>query len=272
VTGGNSTFHVVLIVFTDLDGTLLDSTTYSFDLAVPALRELKHQLASVILVSSKTLQEVEFWRNQVDSRSPFAVENGAAVFANRGNPALPTDVARQYGEYDMVEFGVPYLSLTRALKSAARETACRVRGFAGMKVQEISRLCNLSLEQATLAKRRQYGEPFLIVEGDVAEFQSAVQRRGLRMTRGGRFFHIMGQHDKADAVQLLIDAYRRMGPVRTVGIGDGLNDAGFLNIVDYPILLESSALDEVRRHVPRARIAPAGPVGWNESVLEILEA
>jgi predicted mannosyl-3-phosphoglycerate phosphatase (HAD superfamily) len=82
----------------------------------------------------------------------------------------------------------------------------------------------------------------------------------------------MGQHDKADAVQLLIDAYRRMGPVRTVGIGDGLNDAGFLNIVDHPILLESSALDEVRRHVPRARIAPAGPVGWNESVLEILEA
>lgn len=266
------TFHVVLIVFTDLDGTLLDSTTYSFHLAVPALRELKHQLASVILVSSKTLQEVEFWRNQVDSRSPFAVENGAAVFANRGNPALPTDVARQYGEYDVVEFGVHYPSLTRALKSAARETACRVRGFADMKVQEISRLCNLSFDQATFAKRRQYDEPFLIVEGDVAEFQSAVQRRGLRMTRGGRFFHIMGQHDKADAVQLLIDAYRRMGPVRTVGIGDGLNDAGFLNIVDHPILLESPALDEVRRHVPRARIAPAGPVGWNESVLEILEA
>lgn len=260
----------MLIVFTDLDGTLLDNTTYSFHLAVPALRELKHQLAPVILVSSKTLQEVEFWRNQVDCRSPFAVENGAAVLANRGNPTLPADIARQYGDYDMVEFGAPYRSLTCALKSAAREAACRVRGFGDMNVQEISRLCDLPLEQAALAKRRQYDEPFLIIEGDAAELQIAVRKRGLRLTRGGRFFHITGQHDKAEAVRLLIDAYRRTGAVRTVGIGDGFNDIGFLNIVDHPILLESPALDQIRRRVPRAHIAPAGPGGWNQSVLKIL--
>ena len=262
----------MLIVFTDLDGTLLDSTTYSFHLAVPALRELKHQLASVILVSSKTLQEVELWRNRVESRSPFIVENGGAVFANRGNPALPAGVARPYGEYDMVEFGVSYPSLTRALKSEASEAACRVRGFADMDVREISRICDLPLKQAAFAKSRHYDEPFLIIEGNLAELQTAVQRRGLRLTRGGRFFHITGRHDKADAVQLVIDAYRRMGPVRTVGIGDSLNDTGFLNIVDHPILLESPALDDVRRCVPRARIAPSGPGGWNESVLEILES
>ena len=262
----------MLLVFTDLDGTLLDSESYSFQRAVPALRELKYQLASVILVSSKTLGEVEFWRNQVDSQSPFVVENGAAVFANRGNPALPKDVARLSGDYEMVEFGVAYRSLTRALKGAARETGCRVRGFADMKAQEISLLCNLSVGQAALAKRRQYDEPFLLIEGAAAELRKAVEKRGLKLTRGGRFFHITGQNDKAEAVLLLIDAYRRMGPVRTVGIGDGLNDAGFLNIVDFPVLLESPALDDVRKRVPRARIASAGPGGWNESVLEILDS
>lgn len=262
----------MLLVFTDLDGTLLDRDTYSFHLATPALRELKSQRASVILVSSKTLPEVEFWRNQLDSQSPFVVENGAAVFANRGNPTLPLDRARPYGHYQMVEFGVPYRDLTRALKSAARQTACRVRGFADMKLQEVSRLCDLPLEQAALAKRRQYDEPFLIMEGDAAELQQAVQKRGLRLTRGGRFFHITGQNDKAEAVLFLIEAYRRMETVRTVGIGDGINDVGFLNIVDHPVLLDSPALDEVRPHVPHARIAPAGPSGWNESVLGLLES
>ena len=141
-----------------------------------------------------------------------------------------------------------------------------------MKAEEISRICDLPPEMSSLAKRRQYDEPFLIIEGDAAELEKAIQRRGLRLTRGGRFFLIIGQNDKAEAVLLLIDAYRRIRPVRTVGIGDGLNDARFLNIVDYPILLESSALDEVRKRVPRARIAPAGPGGWNEAVLELLNS
>ena len=251
----------MMVVFTDLDGTLLESETYSFQPAVPALGSCRTGIDPVILVSSKTLGEVEFWRNQVDRQSPFVVENGAAVFANRGNPALPKDVARLSGDYEMVEFGVPYRSLTRALKGAARETGCRVRGFADMKTQEISLVCNLPVGQAALAKGRQYDEPFLLIEGDAAELRKAVEKRGLKLTRGGRFFHITGQNDKAEAVLLLIDAYRRMGPVRTIGIGDGLNDAGFLNVVDFPIILESPSLDDVRKRVPRARIAPAGPSG-----------
>jgi len=262
----------MLVVFTDLDGTLLDSESYSFQPAVPALRALKNRFAPVILVSSKTVREVEFWRSQVDSQSPFVVENGGAVFANRGNPALPKHVARHSGGYEMVEFGVAYRFLTRALKGAAREAGCRVRGFADMKAQEISLLCNLPIWQAALAKRRRYDEPFLLIEGTAAELQNAVEKRGLKLTRGGRFFHITGRNDKAEAVLTLIDAYRRMGPVRTVGIGDSLNDAAFLKIVDFPILLESPALDDVLKRVPRACIAPAGPRGWNESVLKILDS
>jgi mannosyl-3-phosphoglycerate phosphatase len=139
-----------------------------------------------------------------------------------------------------------------------------------MTAEEISRDCDLPLEQAVLAKTRQYDEPFRLIKGDLDSLRRALERRSLRLTQGGRFFHVTGHNGKADAVLLLIQAYRQLGPIQTIGIGDGANDVGFLNLVDYPVLLDSPAVEELQKHVPRARTAPAGPSGWNEAVLEIL--
>jgi predicted mannosyl-3-phosphoglycerate phosphatase (HAD superfamily) len=82
---------------------------------------------------------------------------------------------------------------------------------------------------------------------------------------------VTGPNDKAEAVLLLIDAYRQTGPIRSIGLGDGFNDAGFLNLVDHPVLLDSPSLGQLLKRVPRARTAAAGPAGWNEAVLGILD-
>jgi mannosyl-3-phosphoglycerate phosphatase len=260
----------MIVVFTDLDGTLLDRQTYSFQPAAPALQCLKERNIPLVLVTSKTFGEAELWRKQLGNSCPFVVENGAAVFFPEGNLLLARGASQRCGHYDMLELGTPYHSLTKALKAAARESGCHVRGFADMSGREISARCNLPLEQATLAKSRQYDEPFELVHGNIEDLKAAIARRQLRLTRGGRFFHITGQNDKADGVALLIAAYYRVGSLRTVGIGDGPNDVRFLNLVDYPVLLDSPLKNDLRRLVPRARIAPAGPCGWNESVLDIL--
>jgi mannosyl-3-phosphoglycerate phosphatase len=261
-----------MVVFTDLDGTLLDHETYSFETAAPALQRLRELQVPVVFVTSKTFEEVNLWREKMHNHCPFAVENGAAVFAPKGDPPLPREAVQYWDGYEMVEFGVPYRDLTLALKSAARESGCRIRGFADMTAEEISRDCELPLEQAVLAKTRQYDEPFRLIKGDPDSLRHALERRGLRLTRGGRFFHVTGHNDKADAVLLLIEAYRQRGPVWTIGVGDGLNDTGFLNLVDYPVLLDSTDAQEIQRRVPRARAAPAGPRGWNESILSILSS
>jgi mannosyl-3-phosphoglycerate phosphatase len=259
------------VVFTDLDGTLLDHDTYSFQPAIPTLQRLQTLRIPVVIVTSKTLPEVLLWRTKLNNGDPFIVENGAAIYTAPGNPPLPKDVVQHSEGYDMVELGVPYGDLTRALKGAARESGCRVRGFAEMTTQEISRECDLSMQQAELANTRQYDEPFRIIKGDPEALLRSIEKRGLRLTRGGRFFHITGHNGKADAVLLLIEAYRKLGPIRTIGLGDGLNDTGFLNLVDYPVCLRSPFIDELRRRVPRARTADAGPKGWNESIRDILE-
>lgn len=261
----------MMVVFTDLDGTLLDHHTYSFEPALVALQRLRELDVPVVFVTSKTFPEVEFWRRELNNHSPFVVENGAAVFAPKGHPTLPQAVTGPHEEYEMVEFGVSYGELTGALKDAARDSGCRVQGFADMSAGEVSRSCQISLEQATLAKARRYDEAFRLIEGDVEALQRAIERRGMRLTRGGRFFHVTGQNDKAGAVFLLIRAYRRLGSVETIGIGDGPNDIGFLHLVDHAVLLDSPLFDEVRNRVPYARTAASGPEGWNEAILELLK-
>ena len=139
-----------------------------------------------------------------------------------------------------------------------------------MTEQEISLSCELDIDHARIAKMRSYDEPFQLLQGDPNTLETAVKRRGLELTKGGRFFHITGRHDKADAVLVLVEAYRRVGRLRTVGIGDGLNDVGFLNLVEQPVILDSPAAAEVTARVPRARVFPSGPGGWNAAISEIL--
>ncbi len=260
----------MMVVFTDLDGTLLDHHTYSFEPALRALERLRELQIPVVLVTSKTFPEVDFWRRELNNRGPFIVENGGAVFAPKEGSLFPKEVTRPYEEYEMVEFGVPYGDLTAALKAAASESGCRVRGFADMSVREVSFICQLSLEQAAMAKARRYDEAFELIEGRVEALQRAVEQRGMKLTRGGRFFHITGHNDKVDGVLLLIRAYRQLGAIETIGLGDGPNDTGFLNVVDHAVLIDSPVVHELRKRVPRARVAASGPGGWNEAVLELL--
>jgi mannosyl-3-phosphoglycerate phosphatase len=141
-----------------------------------------------------------------------------------------------------------------------------------MSVAEVAENCEMSPEQAALAKEREFDEPFLIMEPKQStELLTAIERRGKSWTRGGRFHHILGQNDKAAAVRILLDLYRNVEPnVRSLGLGDGLNDAEFLNAVDIPILIRTSCLDRLQALVPRGRpTESSGPRGWCQAILEL---
>jgi len=81
-----------LVVFSDLDGTLLDHDTYSFDDARPALERLGHAGVPLVLCTSKTRAEVEPLREALDNDSPFIVENGGAIMIPDGYFSVEIDV------------------------------------------------------------------------------------------------------------------------------------------------------------------------------------
>lgn len=148
-----------------------------------------------------------------------------------------------------------------------------------MSVDEIIARTGLSREEAELSKQREYDEPF-VVEGPAIDEDSlaeAVEIRGLRYTKGDRFFHLMGPHDKGRAVRCLIDCYCRLADcdrdrLRSVGIGNSPNDLPMLEAVKHPILVQlANGSYEPGIELPRLTRAPGpGPIGWNRAVLSLL--
>lgn len=244
------------VIFSDLDGTLLDARTYSFEAAQPALERIRQLGIPLILSSSKTRAEMEVWRERLGNRDPFIVENGGAAIL--GDEIIP--------------FGDSYVELVAVLRAAAAESGCTIRAFHELDDRQVSELTGLSLDDASRALAREHDEPFEIVAGDTARLLAAIERRGKRWTEGGRFYHITGNNDKGLAVQAITRFYReRDGDLRTVGIGDSWNDVELLRATDLPIVLPSEQAGRIVAAVPAARLAPAaGPAGWNLVLLSLL--
>jgi mannosyl-3-phosphoglycerate phosphatase len=266
-------FTAAHLVVTDLDGTLLDHHTYHFDPARPALDLLRRRGVPVIFCTSKTRAETEYWRQALDNNHPFIVENGGAIFVPSGYFPPPVAMPAPRGGYHVFEFGSPYAELAGVLRRASAESRCRVRGFAALSAEEVASLCGLDPDRARLAQQREYDEPFVILDEDrTGPLLRAIEAAGMRWTRGGRFYHLTGGNDKATAVRLLLGLYRTCNPdVRTIGLGDGPNDAPFLNIVDTAFLVRSPLLDRLQAAVPAGiPTTLPGPRGWNEAVLNVL--
>ncbi|MDP2876998.1 MAG: HAD-IIB family hydrolase, partial [Holophaga sp.] len=64
------------ILFTDLDGTLLDESTYAFEPALPAIRALQERGIPIVFCTSKTFAETVALQEVLGITDPFIVENG----------------------------------------------------------------------------------------------------------------------------------------------------------------------------------------------------
>jgi len=265
----------MIIIFTDLDGTLLDAETYSCELAADALKEIAALRIPLVMMSSKTRSEIESVRRDLKNNHPFVSENGGGIFIPDGYFPFLVPHTRRTPGYLFVETGVPYPRLTAFLDRITREHSLPIRGFHSLAVEEVSRLAGLSIEAASRAKEREYDEPFLF-DGDRAQWdllEEMVTAEGLVLTRGGRFHHVSGPHNKGTAARILTDCYRRRYPDALIaGLGDAANDLPFLKIVDSPVLVQRpDGTYEPEIDVPGFYHAPQpGPAGWNRAVLELI--
>lgn len=261
------------LVFTDLDGTLLDPENYSWEAASPALKRLKARGVPVIIVTSKTRAEVEPLRRKLGNREPFIVENGGALFIPEGYFHESVPSAKRRNGYEVLEFGSPYRELVHALEAASRRAGVPVKGLSSMTVEEIVAATGLSPEEAMRAAQREYDEPFQILDTSRAgELVHAIEVMGYRWTQGSRFYHICGNNDKGRAVRELKALFAREShTLRCVGLGDSHNDLPFLREVDVVGIVKSRHSGELMAALPEAISSPlAGAAGWNEIVLKVI--
>ncbi len=265
-----------LIIFTDLDGTLLDHYSYSFDAAREALEKINVAKIPLIFCSSKTRAEIEMWRKKLGNHYPFISENGGAIFYPKKEKYPNAYQVRTRNGYRVLKLGTYYPDLLKQFKKLKKVFGEKIRGFSEMDLSEVAALTGLTENQAALAQKREYSEPFVFT-GDKDEKQKLqifVKKCPLNVTQGGRFFHLLGDNDKGKAVSIVIKGYKDVNPkLQSIAIGDSYNDLPMLQKVDIPVLVQKpkGIFDEKISSLTDLIRAPGvGPEGWNKAILSIL--
>ncbi|MEX5564709.1 HAD-IIB family hydrolase [Pseudophaeobacter sp. 1A16562] len=245
-----------LVVFSDLDGTLLDHDSYSWQAAVPALNRLADIGAGVVLASSKTASEITVLQREMGLLNwPAIVENGAGLLGQSVTPTYP--------------------DLRAALERVPSGLRQMFRGFGDMSVKEIAEITGLPQADAARASERMFSEPGLWsgTETKRAEFETALADLGVSARYGGRFLTLSFGGTKADQMAEVLSRY----PARhTVALGDAPNDVEMLEAAEFGIIIANphrAALPPLaaERTGRIIRTKEAGPSGWNRAMMDLLD-
>ncbi len=268
------------VIFTDLDGTLLHPKTYSFEAALPALNLIREKNIPLILCSSKTRAELEIYKKKLENNHPFISENGGGVFIPEGYfskdhvrlfayKAVERGFMKKLADYHVVVLGKPYEEIRKTFMDLRQRLNIKVKGFGDITAEDVAELTGLTLEEASLAKLRDFGEPFVFEGAPDERFLNAIVDSGLHWTQG-KLHHIMGDNDKGKAVNILKLLFEiEHDRILTIGLGDGFNDLPMLNAVDQPVLIpKEDGMHDHRVSIPNLIKAEGiGPDGWNKAII-----
>lgn len=267
------------LVFTDLDGTLLEWSTYSPLVSRPGLLRLRELGVPVVFCSSKTAAEQRALRQELGIRSiPAIVENGAGIIVPEST-GLPTgDWPPAPGEPGRraLALGLEAAEIQARLDRVRARTGQRLRGYRDITDEDLAALTGLSLDAASRARQRLFSET--LVENLPMETWLELDREfaaeGLECRHGGRFHTVTGAGtDKGRAVRLVVELYAQAyeRPVQSVGLGDSANDEPLLAAVDLPFLVAREDGTWAELGIPGLhQVAGRGPHGWLEAVAGLI--
>lgn len=247
------------LVCSDLDGTLLDHRTYSFDAARPALALLKSRNIPLILATSKTAAEVAGLHEALNlGEVPSIVENGAGLY----RPGVSH------------EDGDGYARIRKGLDGLPRDLRAAFRGFGDMDLAEIASLTGLPASDAELARQRRHSEPGLWsgTDAEKARFLDVLKAQGIHGRDGGRFLTLSLGRTKADGLAALRQEF---APDTVIALGDAPNDTDLLLAADIGVIVRNDhgpgippLPGEAEGRIIRTQLP--GPAGWNKAVLDIV--
>lgn len=264
------------IIFTDLDGTLLDHFDYSFDDALDVINKLKENNIPIIPNTSKTFAEMENIQEEIGLNSPFIIENGAAIFIPIGHFPNQPDNTKVEGKYWVKEFCPDRSHWLSLLKEGTDEYTDLFQGFSNLSLDELCNLTGLKPESAAFALERKYTEP-LLWHGDNNKklaFIAHMESLGAHLLQGGRFLSVGGDSDKGNAMVWLANEYEKQydKDIKTIALGDSHNDIAMLQSADIAIQIKSPIhpFTALTKKDNCYKTTEFGPKGWAQTIDEIL--
>ena len=230
------------LIFTDLDGSLLDRDTFKFDEIKDYLKKLLSKGIFIIPNTSKTEKEILEFNNELGSNLPYISENGAAINGlDLLNSNLPKELILSRDKNNLINI---------FKKSVPENLQNKCKWLSEMNKKKQSLIFGLEDERLKMALDRKYTIPF-IFEGNKNEKNKLfkiVKNKGLALQEGGRVINLTDKVNKAKALQVFVRFFKKNNKeVKTIAVGDNYNDFDMLKTSDFPCLVfnDKFTLDEI---------------------------
>lgn len=255
------------LISTDLDGTLLDHYSYSWDAALPSLHFLSENDIPVVINTSKTRDEVIELQKSLNLVAPFIVENGSAVYF----PQKESDLTEL--TFEVKVLGRERQDILNVLANLRTE-GFEYESYSDWSVEDLMQRTGLEREKAEQSQRRLFSEPLIWQDDEekLEAFKTALNQHGLRLIKGGRFYHVLGDSNKGKAIQYVRDVlYSDTSSCKLICLGDSYNDLDMLAIADVAVFCRSPAHDFPEHTLQNSVFYTDGfgPEGWHEAITKI---
>ena len=271
------------ILFTALEGCLLDAESGSWAAAQAGIDELERRSVPWVIFSGLTRAQLDPIRRKLGHAGPFVSEHGGGLYVPQGYFPVRIEGQERSGNFQLLPLAKPYLETAAALEELAEEARVSVVGVSQMSLRETERNTGLSQRETEQFRLRDFEERFFFAgasEADVTRFVALAKQRGFYASPGGTFWSFSSLPDAGEAARRLAKLFRTSAHKRRqsqiFAIGAGPEDFAMLSAADRGILLPSedaaddSALAQPTRKFEHAKYS--GRKGWADAVLGVLGA
>ena len=257
-----------IIIFTDLDGSLLDKDTFEFHEIEDYFRDLVSKGIKIIPNSSKTKAELSNFNKQYNLNLSFIAENGSSIHGlNLIHENLPNNIflSRTVDEI----YKIYNQNVTDNLKE-------KITFILNLKSNEQQEIFGLSLEKMNLAIKRDHSIPiqFNGTESEKNEFIKIMKNSGLTIQTGGRIMNVCDNVNKSIAMSEAIRLMRKEldNEIITIGVGDNENDIEMIKMTDYPCLVKNENFDSSLINIDNLiKSDEPSPKGWSDVIKTALQ-
>jgi mannosyl-3-phosphoglycerate phosphatase len=267
------------VVFTDIDGTLIDLISGKYEESDKLIYTLRENNVPIVLCSAKTFAEQNKIRDDLGLMDPFIVENGGAIIIPKNYFDFQFDIEqtriKEEQGYIIIELGESTREIRTKLAEIKKKLKIEFKGVADVSIEELSRLATMPIDYAKRMSEREYGETILqIKKSDIPTFTTSIEKMGIKVIHGGRFFDVTIGTDKGKAVSILINLFRKKyrNQIKFFGVGDSANDASMLKLMDVPMVVQKPDSSWSELEIKNViRLKGIGPEGWKSAFDKIME-
>ena len=251
-----------VLIFTDLDGSLLHRDTFKFDEIKDYLKKLISKGIFIIPNTSKTEKEILEFNTELGSSLPYISENGSAINGlDLINSNLPKELILSREKDSLIKIFE---------KSVPVNLQKKCKWLSEMDKKKQSLIFGLGGEKLKLALDRKYTLPFLFEgnKNEKRELFKITKKNGLDLQEGGRVINLTDKVNKAKALQVFVRFFKKNNKnVKTIAVGDNYNDLDMLKTSDFPCLVfnDKFTLDQIPINNLIITNKPS-PEGWADVI------